>query len=187
MNFLNIFKHFKIVCRHKFYVGKYCFIAGLYRQGIVHDLSKFSPIEFFESARYFDGKVSPIDVCKKKNGWSKAWMHHKGRNPHHYEYWVDNFDNGGVPLPMPFKYALELCCDYIGAGKAYMRKEFSFDAEYQWWLNKCCHPLAMNIQTKEFIDSVLYLLKETGDVKYLSKEYTLPIYEEIRRKYKEEH
>lgn len=53
-------------------------------------------------------------------------MHHKGRNKHHYEYWQDNFDNGGNPIEMPMKYKKEMLCDYLGAGRAYHGKSFDF-------------------------------------------------------------
>lgn len=151
----NAFKHFLKICKHKYYVGKYCFMAGIPLRGILHDMSKFSPIEFFESVKYYQGDRSPIDACKEVNGVSKAWLHHKGRNTHHYEYYQDNFDNGGEPLQMPFKDACEMLCDYLGAGKAYMGKNFTYKAEYEWWLNKRTKPLAMHEQTRMFIDIIL--------------------------------
>lgn len=114
-------------------VARYCFHYGLIWRGIKHDFSKFSPIEFFESAKYYNGTHSPIDECKKDKGYSKAWLHHKGRNSHHYEYWQDNFDNGGTPLCMPFNDTLEMLCDYLAAGCAYMGKNFSYAAESDWW------------------------------------------------------
>ena len=158
MKIKNIWLHFKKICKHKYYVGKYCFKMGLYWQGITHDLSKFSPIEFFESAKYYQGDKSPIDECKKINGVSYGWQHHKGRNPHHYEYWVDNLDNGGQPLIMPKKYAKELIADYIGAGKAYMGKNFTYKKELEWWKNKKENPLMIHPVIKNFINSVLIYL-----------------------------
>ena len=155
----NIIKHFKLVCIHKKYVFLNCKKAGLFWAGIKHDLSKFSPTEFLESVKYYDGTKSPIDVCKQKHGYSKAWLHHKGRNPHHYEYWQDNFDKGGEPLRMPYKYALELVCDYLGAGKAYMKEKFSYQAEYEWWLNKKKNGLAMHPHTLNFVEAMLKTMK----------------------------
>ena len=155
MNYKNAWLHFKKICKHKYYVGKYCFKMGMYWQGITHDLSKFSPIEFFESVEYYQGDRSPIDKCKEVNGCSKAWQHHKGRNPHHYEYWVDNLDNGGKALIMPKKYAKELIADYLGAGHAYFGKDFTYQKEYDWWLNKRKHPLLMHPAIKDFIGSIL--------------------------------
>ena len=153
----NAWNHFKTICKHKYWVGYYCFKAGIPWRGIKHDLSKFSPTEFWESVKYYQGTSSPIDACKKANGWSKAWLHHKGRNDHHYEYWQDNFDKGGEALLMPKECAIELICDYLGAGRAYMGKDFTYAKEYKWWLEKKSKPLAMHSKIKEFIDCVLQI------------------------------
>lgn len=155
ITFKNTLQHFKKICKHKWHVFCYCMKVGMPWRGIKHDMSKFSPTEFWESVRYYQGNRSPIDACKEAEGVSKAWMHHKGRNSHHYEYWQDNFDKGGEPMVMPLKDTIELLCDYLGAGRAYMGKEFSYNAEYLWWQNKCSKPIAMHPVTKEFITVVL--------------------------------
>lgn len=157
MIIINVFKHFKKICQHKFWVGYYCFKCGLYWQGITHDLSKFSPIEFWESVKYYQGNRSPIDACKERNGYSNAWFHHRGRNKHHWEYWVDDFEKGVIPKKMPYKYALEMFCDFMGAGKAYNGKNFSIENEIQWWENKR-KKIIMHKTTKEFIDNCFYFL-----------------------------
>ena len=169
MNIKKVWLHFKKICKHKYYVGKYCWKIDLYWQGITHDLSKFSPIEFFESVKYYQGNRSPIDACKEKKGYSKGWQHHKGRNPHHYEYWVDNLDHGGVALIMPREYAFEMICDYIGAGRAYMGKNFTYEKEYQWWLDKQRKPLLMHPVIIYFIEDVLYALKEHSEEEVLQR------------------
>lgn len=163
MKIKNIFLHFKTICIHKHYVFYYCKKAGIPIQGMIHDLSKFSPTEFFESVKYYQGNRSPIDACKEDKGYSNAWMHHKGRNKHHYEYWVDNFDNGGTPIKMPYKYALELVCDYLGAGKAYQKNKFTYESELAWWEAKKEKPLAMHPHTIRFVDSVLKAFVEYGE------------------------
>ena len=160
----NTWKHFKTVCIHKYYVFKYCRAAGIPWRGIKHDLSKFHPIEFFESVKYYQGTSSPIDACKKDKGYSKAWLHHKGRNSHHYEYWQDNFDKGGEALQMPFNDALEMLCDYLGAGHAYMKKDFTYLEELKWWLNKNQNSLAMHPQTRLFISDMLYILAQAENL-----------------------
>lgn len=147
--------HLQTVLTHKKWVFYYCCKAGIPLQGLVHDLSKFSPTEFMESINYYTGTHSPIDECKKKNGVSYAWMHHKGRNPHHYEYWQDNFDKGGQPIKMPYKYAVELLCDYLGAGRAYQRERFTYHGEYEWWKDKLNKNIAMHPQTKKFVSMIL--------------------------------
>lgn len=160
----NFFGHLKTVCTHKRWVFHYCRKAGITWQGITHDLSKFSPVEFFEGVKYFDGTRSPINVCKEQNnGVSKAWLHHKGRNKHHYEYWVDKVDEGGVALEMPDKYFKELLCDYLGAGRAYMGKSFSYQGELSWWDKKLESDMKITHNETVAIDFFLYYLVKQGD------------------------
>lgn len=177
----NMIGHFKTVCTHKRYVFKNCLVAGMPIRGILHDLSKFSPTEFIESVKYFQGTSSPIDACKKKNGYSEAWMHHKGRNRHHYEFWQDNFDNGGHPVQMPYKDALELVCDYLGAGQAYGKDSFTYEGEYEWWLKKSAKPIAMHPQTQKFVDLMLKRMAEDGSNKALKKKTSRMLYKKAER------
>lgn len=130
--------HLKTVITHKKYVCYYCFLCGLYYQGIVHDLSKFNPVEFWESVKYYNGKTSPINICKEENEYSLAWFHHRGINKHHWEYWYDRFEKGGHACKIPWKYVLEMVCDFLGAGVAYSGgiENFSVADEYQWWQEK---------------------------------------------------
>lgn len=135
---MKLFKHLKTVITHKWYVFIYMCKCGYIWRGIMHDMSKFSWTEFSESVKYYNGKRSPIDVCKKENGYSLAWLHHKGRNKHHYEYWIDYLDDGGIPIEMPRKYAIELICDWIAAGRTYAHnagKKFTYvdELEYVKW------------------------------------------------------
>ena len=159
----NTFLHFGKICKHKWWVFYYCCKAGIPWRGIKHDISKFSPVEFWESVKYYQGNRSPIDACKEANGVSKAWMHHKGRNTHHYEYWQDNFDKGGHPVQMPYKDAVEMLCDFLGAGRAYMGKNFTYQSEYAWWKKKISNPIAMHPQTKTFIDICLNYLSNSAE------------------------
>ena len=145
--------HLKTVMTHRKWVRHYCFKAGLYWQDLTHDLSKYNPIEFFESVKYYQGTRSPIDACKEANGYSKAWLHHRSHNKHHREFWTDYYDKGCYSLIMPYKYAVEMLCDFLGAGKAYMGNNFSYEAEYKWWIsqlkrNICIHPAIARFITK---------------------------------------
>lgn len=186
MKLKNFKNHFMKICKHKKHVFLNCCAAGLYWRGIVHDMSKFSPCEFLESARYYQGDSSPINVCKMENGYSNAWLHHKGRNRHHYEYWQDNFDKGGIPLKMPFKDALEMVCDYIAAGQAYRGEAFTYEDEYYvWWKNKISRPIAMHPQTKLFIDMMLFKMAKEGNNHVLRKKRAKAIYDIAENTYKD--
>ncbi len=155
MNLTNAKNHFNKIHTHRKWVRHYGKMMGLSKwQAWTHDLSKYSPIEFFESVKYYQGNRSPIDACKEANGVSYAWMHHKGRNPHHYEYWQDNFDRGGTPVMMPYKYAIEMLCDYLAAGRAYMGDKFTYKGELEWWYKKRQN-CAMHLHTKWFISIAL--------------------------------
>jgi len=140
-DYRNIFRHFRTVVVHKWYVMMECFKNGLYWQGITHDLSKFQPVEFFESFKYYSGEHSPIDNAKDCKGYSDAWNHHKGRNKHHWQYWVDWKDGKVVCVNIPKKYLIEACCDIIGASKAYNGKAYKhnlpllyFDNNSPYWI-----------------------------------------------------
>lgn len=132
----NAYLHLKKIMTHRKWVRYYCFKFGLYRQGLTHDLSKYSPTEFIESVKYYQGDRSPILACKEDKGYSLAWFHHRGRNKHHWEYWVDDFDHGMIPRLMPKKYAVEMFCDFLAAGRTYMEKEYTAEKEFQWWVSK---------------------------------------------------
>ena len=128
----NAVKHFILITKHKWLVFKFCCKIGIPFRGLMHDWSKYSPTEFWESAKYYNGKRSPISLCKEDKGFSNAWLHHKGRNKHHYEYWVD--DNAPIETPIiPYKYVAEMICDKISAGITYNGKKFTNRTELEFW------------------------------------------------------
>ena len=156
-----IIGHLRTIHLHRKWVRYFCFKFGLYKQGLLHDLSKYSPTEFWESIHYYSGTDSPINAAKKDKGYSDAWLHHRGRNMHHYVAWIDNFDKGGTPIPMPYKYMMELVADYLGAGAAYSKikskkdiDEIFYRNEYKWWeRNK--EGQVINPVTKDWIEYYL--------------------------------
>lgn len=170
----NFFGHLRNILVHKYWVFKFSCKLGIPWRGLVHDLSKFSFIEFSESVKFYtDGKTSPINTAKEKQGYSLAWQHHKGRNPHHYEYWIDNIDNGGIPLDIPKKYKLELLADYLAAGKTYMGKYFTYKDELNFIQEKFkANPPKMHERVKKFILLALTTLSDCNcgskeDFKYV--------------------
>jgi len=115
-----LLRHIKVVCKHKKVVFQECKKCGIAWQGVTHDLSKFSREELLSSAHYFQGNRSPIEKEKEEIGYSKAWLHHKGHNPHHWEYWIDYGSNGEIIAnKIPSNYVIEMICDWIGAGMVY--------------------------------------------------------------------
>lgn len=142
-----IFGHWKTIRVHRKWVKYYCRLAGIRWRGWTHDLSKYSPTEFFESARYWDGIHSPVSMAKEEQGFSRAWLHHRGRNPHHWAYWTDNYSEGLTVYPMPMDDFVEMVCDFLGAAHAYNTERFSYSGERRWWLAerdkgcKAMHPV----------------------------------------------
>lgn len=144
-----IFGHLRNIIVHKYWVYHFGRKLGISRWRLLkHDLSKFSPIEFWESIKFYQGTSSPIPPCKNANGYSNAWQHHKGRNPHHYEYWTDNYDSGTTLIPMPFECLCEMLADWCAAGRTYQDKLWDFRSQCDWWehkktLNPSIHPLTI--------------------------------------------
>lgn len=160
-----LWKHFKTITKHKWYVFNACRRAGILWRGIKHDLSKFGFTEFVSSAKYFQGNKSPIDAEKEALGYSKAWAHHKGRNSHHWEYWTD-WKNGELYcMRMPLDDVKELMCDWIGAGKAYNRDKWSCKEPLRWYeLHKDKYELHQN--TRSLIERNLKYLALNGEKKF---------------------
>ena len=171
---MKFWKHFKTITKHKILVMQGCFKVGLYWRGIAHDMSKYSPTEFFNGVRYFQGYRSPISAEREDKGYSEAWMHHKGRNKHHYEYWTDmNLETRQYESrPMPRKYLVEMVMDRRAASMTYQGKNYNdaFPLEYQ--LTSKDRPL-MHEQTCRELEYILTMLRDKGEketFRYLKKE-----------------
>ncbi len=173
----NIIKHFCLITKHKILVFRLCVKAGIPWRGLVHDLSKYSPTEFWESAKYYNGKRSPISICREKNGYSNAWLHHKGRNKHHAEYWTDYDLKDNPYIIIPFKYACELICDQQAAGMAYQGKNWTKEYELGYW-NRRKENLEVNDKIKNFIEKVHTEVAKNGIDKTINKKNLKKWYEE---------
>ena len=163
---MQAWKHFKTITNHKRLVMQGCFKVGLYWQGITHDLSKYTPAEFLVGARYFQGTRSPNAAEREDKGYSEAWMHHKGRNRHHYEYWQDVSMTTGVyePVPMPRRYLVEMVMDRRAASMIYKGKDYTSDAPYQYFI-RSAERNWMHPQTRQELDFLLTMLRDEGEEK----------------------
>lgn len=165
----NAWKHFKTITHHKWLVAKGCFRVGLYRQGILHDLSKYSPTEFRVGAKYFQGTRSPNNAEREDIGCSTAWMHHKGRNKHHYEYWLDYSNDPKkqgcvVPVPMPDRYIAEMIMDRIAASKVYKGQDYTDASPLEYYEKGKKHEL-IHPATADVLERMLSMLAEEGEDK----------------------
>ena len=162
--------HFRTITKHKMMVMKYCFRVGLYRQGLMHDLSKYSPAEFLVGAKYYQGTRSPNNAEREAIGVSTAWLHHKGRNKHHFEYWVDySLDHKHVIMGarMPRKYVAEMMMDRISASRTYMGDKYTDDSPLQYFLKSKEKLWFIHPQTKKELEGLLRMLSKYGEEKTL--------------------
>ncbi|MBR2811922.1 MAG: catalase [Solobacterium sp.] len=154
--------HLNTVNTHRFRVMKHCFSCGLYGQGLTHDLSKYEPSEFLVSVHYFQGTRSPYMKEKEEKGYSLGWLHHKGRNRHHWEYWYDMLDGKWVPLEMPFRYVVEMVCDRIAACETYEKENYTKQSALNYFLSRPDRQF-MHPETAKLLESILRDIAERGE------------------------
>ncbi len=167
--------HFKTINHHKRLVMKGCFRLGLYKQGILHDLSKYTPSEFLVGCRYYQGNRSPNNAEREIIGYSSAWLHHKGRNKHHYEYWMDYGGDEGKSIQgmrMPNKYVVEMFIDRIAASKNYKKDNYTDASPWEYYEHGIGHYI-IHKEVANLLEELLKMLKNDGEEKtfaYIKKE-----------------
>ncbi len=167
MKMKKIWSHFKTITEHKLLVMKYCFKVGLYKQGLLHDLSKYSPEEFWTGVYYYQGNRSPNAAEREVHGFSKAWLHHKGRNKHHFEYWIDfsiKKDDGLVGHKMPLNYVIEMVMDRIAASRIYKGKDYTDRSALEYYQREK-NFIVINPETRKLLERLLSMLAEKGERK----------------------
>ncbi len=158
------FGHLATVIRHKNKVLVHCIKAGIPLRGLLHDLSKFSPTEFIPGVRFYLGTRSPNEAERAEKGYSLAWIHHKGRNRHHFEYWTDYNPETKVvgPVKMPLRFTKEMFCDRVAASKIYQGKNYNEKQPLEYFLRgkarRSIHP-----ETSELLEEWLTILAEKGE------------------------
>lgn len=177
----NIWKHFRLITKHKWIVFKLAVKAGIPFRGFVHDLSKYSPEEFFESVKYYQGNRSPITIARKDKGYSRAWLHHKGRNKHHIEYWYDAYATEKTPN-IPYKYVVEMICDQVAAGMAYKGKKWTQNDPIDYWNNVEKNKGLYNPKIEEYITTIKEQIAKEGINKIINKKHLKKEYERIVKK-----
>ena len=161
-----LYGHFKTITHHRHMVIKHCFYAGILFQGLFHDLSKYSPTEFIVGVKHYLGDRSPNEGEREDYGYSLAWMHHKGRNKHHFEYWTD-YDpvtKKIMPVKMPVRYVKEMFCDRMAASKTYLKDKYTDASPLEYFIKgntaKRMHP-----ETAELLQKLLTMLRDKGEKK----------------------
>ena len=161
---VKIWGHLKTITKHRHCVIKHCFKAGIFYRGLLHDLSKYSLSELKSGFRYYLGNRSPNEAEREIKGYSPAWLHHKGRNRHHFEYWTDyNPATKRVePVKMPLVFVIEMFCDRVAASKIYQVDNYNDSHPIEYFLRG--KPTRfIHKETSDFLESLLILLKEKGE------------------------
>lgn len=172
---MKAWKHFCTITYHKYLVMLGCFKVGLYRQGLLHDMSKYGWTEFRVGAKYYQGTRSPNNAEREEIGYSSAWLHHKGRNKHHFEYWIDYSLEGDKILAgmrMPEKYVVEMFMDRIAASKVYMKENYNDRKPLEYYENGIAGTI-LHKDSKELLERLLHMLAEKGEEEafcYIRKE-----------------
>lgn len=167
MKLENIKGHFNTINSHKCIVMKECFRVGLFYQGLMHDMSKYSPTEFLIGVQYYQGTRSPNAAERDEKGFSTAWFHHKGRNRHHYEYWIDFASKPDRTIeghPMPVKYVVEMFMDRVAASKVYKKDEYNEGIPYEYFIRSKDY-CVMNPKTAKQLGKLLMMLRDQGEEK----------------------
>lgn len=158
--------HFYTITHHKILVMKGCFRVGLYRQGLLHDMSKYTPVEFFAGVKYYQGIRSPNNAEREDKGYSAAWLHHKGRNKHHLEYWLDYYEDSKgkriAGMRMPDRYVVEMFMDRIAASKVYMGDTYHDGKPWEYYVNSIARSL-LHEESRRLLETLLLMLKEQGE------------------------
>lgn len=168
---MNVKGHFLTITKHKLKVGQLCFRIGLYKQGLLHDLSKYAPCEFITGCKYYQGTRSPNSAERDEKGYSIAWLHHKGRNRHHWEFWVDFTRKGIVAARMPTKYVLEMFCDRVAASMIYNGSHYK-DSDALDYYEGGKNSYIMHPKTRELLEFLLNYLNDNGldkTIEYIKK------------------
>lgn len=153
--------HLKTVSTHKKHVRKICWRLGLFWQGLMHDLSKYSPTEM-SIVKYYTGKNSPHQNCREAIGYSPCWMHHYHKNKHHYQYWQDQDENDkNIPIKMPYKYVLEMFADRVSACKAYNKDKYTNQDAWNYYAVKTKGHGVLHEETEYLLEKLLWNLHES--------------------------
>ena len=171
---MKAWQHFKTITKHRWLVLGGCFRVGLYWQGLTHDLSKYSLTEFRSGARYYQGTRSPNAAEREDKGYSEAWMHHKGRNRHHHEYWTDisRETRSYEALPMPRNYLVEMVMDRRAACMTYQGDAYKDDSALRYF-ERGRERHEMHPDTCRQLQHILVMLAEKGEketFRYLKEE-----------------
>ena len=158
--------HFRTITKHRHAVIRNCRRAGILWQGLRHDLSKYSPTEFIPGVKYYVGTRSPNELERADKGYSAAWLHHKGRNRHHFEYWSDYnpVERRVGPVKMPLRYVIEMVCDRMAASRIYLGDKYTDASALDYFVHGKTHRV-IHPETSDLCERLLTMLADEGEEK----------------------
>ena len=158
--------HFRTITKHRHAVIRNCRRAGILWQGLRHDLSKYSPTEFIPGVKYYVGTRSPNELERAEKGYSAAWLHHKGRNRHHFEYWSDYnpVERRVGPVKMPLRYLIEMVCDRMAASRIYLGDKYTDASALEYFVHGKSHRV-IHPETSDLCERLLTMLANEGEEK----------------------
>lgn len=122
-----------------------------------HDASKYDDEEYEAYCAYFydeSGNKEEQDLA-----FQYAWLHHQHNNPHHWQHWLLKEDDGDLKaLDMPFKYIIEMICDWWSFSwtKNDLYEIFN-------WYDKNKKKIILGKETKKQVENILKQIKEKLD------------------------
>ena len=122
-----------------------------------HDESKYSYEEYNAYDTYFYGEKTK----EVKENFNYAWLHHIHNNPHHWQYWVlvsDDPEEGTIALDIPYKYAIEMICDWWSFSWKTGNLYEIFD-----WYESHKKRMILSKNTRELVEQILGQIKEKLD------------------------
>ena len=126
---------------HKWYVLKVGLKLGIpIVTLILHDLSKFSRLEFTQYAKtfYYENGGNTFNPSDQ---FDEAWLHHQKVNKHHHQAWVLLSDEGTLtPLPIPYPYVHEMVTDWLVMEMMIPDSLSASDFYLQKCKSMCIHP-----------------------------------------------
>ena len=123
-----------------------------------HDQSKWEKEEYDAYDAYFYGGRKTKEVKKTFN---YAWLHHIHSNPHHWQYWVlinDDPEDGTVALDIPYRYVIEMICDWWSFSWSDGNLYEIFD-----WYNKHKDRMILSKNTRELVEDILDQIRKKLD------------------------
>lgn len=120
-----------------------------------HDCSKNDVDEYEAYNNYFYGQDRSFLI---EENFNKAWLKHIHKNPHHWQHWVlidDEANEGYIVLDMPYKYIIEMICDWW----SFSFKHGNLYSIFDWYDSHKNH-IKFSDKTRTIVEDILMRIYE---------------------------